>query len=181
VAATVVIEATATLVTDAEEQPAEVAGSIESPPAIDEAAVHGASLTNSRGETQEAVRGSYCWEFPEEGGVTRSVCADAVGLLVPDTALVLQPDELVTFTLRAENPQQISMRVLQWQPSSQRFPVPEGTVAVDFEAPLLASGTLDPLPFPTWQAPPEPGEYVLDMNAVFKRGSITYGWHIVVQ
>ncbi|MGH2543424.1 MAG: hypothetical protein ACRDIB_11525, partial [Ardenticatenaceae bacterium] len=164
-----------------EQQPAEVAAGVENPPEIDEAQVPGALLTNSRSETQEGMKGAYCWEFPVAEGLSRGVCGDPFAVLVPEAALVVEPNEPVTFTLEAENPQQISMRVLAWQLGGEIPRLPAGTVVVDVGAPLLASGELDPVQAPMWRAPPEPGEYVLDMNAVFEDGSVAYGWHIVVQ
>lgn len=129
-----------------------------------------ALLRTSSGAVQVGATGSYCWG---------TVCADAIGPVAPGEALTVAPDEELTFELMAGEPGQLSLRVLQWQPSE--FEGRPGTVILDPQAPLVASGDLEPTATTTWNAPTEPGEYALLLFSTYVQGGdISYGWHIVV-
>ncbi|MBA3533506.1 MAG: hypothetical protein H0T73_16430 [Ardenticatenales bacterium] len=156
--------------------PAEViAGGEEEPDAPSSGAVPGATLSSQSGQSQRAATGSSCW-----GGPEAPVCADTFALLVPTEPLLLSPGEPLTFTLEAGAPSFVTMRVLAWQPTGDA--AAEGMTAIDVAASLLSEGDLEPAALISWEAPPEPGEYVLDLNSVYDNGnSIAYAWHLVVR
>jgi hypothetical protein len=148
----VAVSATATLLPVTEpvptptleaQQPAEVeANTGEELPSTSERQVPNAHLEDSGGERQQAITGSYCWDFAAEGVVA-------------------------------------TMRVVEWQVDPETE-APGGQVALSYDAPLMAQGDLEPAPTISWEAPPIPGEYLLDVHAVFPAGSISYGWHLLV-
>lgn len=147
--------------------PTAVAG--EPPPAVPPA-----TLTNGAGESQQAVVGSYCW--PIEGSVA---CLDSLAVQAPSMPLTVAPVAPLTFALPNEPLTMVTMRVLGWKTIEGEAPNETTLVAPD--APLLASGDLEPAATIAWEAPPEPGEYFLDMMTVYQNGgTIAYGWHILV-
>ncbi len=139
--------------------------------AVDEEGVPVATLSTPSGALQVGVAGTRCW-----GGM----CADMVGVLVPPDALPVAPDEALTITLTAGDASSAHLRVLEWQASVNEGPT--GTLVADPSAPAVASGELGSGRTLTWNAPLEPGEYILSLFSVYEQGGdISYGWHIRVE
>lgn len=135
-----------------------------------------ATLTDAAGQSQQAVVGSYCWPF--EGGAI--ACSNPLVVQAPTVPLTVASGAPLTFALPSEPLTMVTMRVLAWKPVEGASSGDTTLVAPD--APLLASGDLEPSATITWEAPPEPGEYFLDMATVYQNGgTIAYGWHLLVQ
>lgn len=74
----------------------------------------------------------------------------------------------------------VTMRVLEWQKIEAA--VAEGETAIALDAPVVASGDLEPQSTIEWEAPPMAGEYMLDLMSVYENeGHVAYGWHILVE
>ncbi len=160
-------------------QPTVAEGSGEPTPPLLNDQVPTALLVDSEGASQSGAAGAYCWDFPQSERGGRTVCVDNGALLAPAEPLTVSGREPLSFQLDAGVPQLITLRVLEWQPSEEASGVP-GTVALSPSSTVLANGDLEPGATAAWEAP-EPGEYFLDVSAVFANGSISYGWHIVVE
>ncbi|MGB0384493.1 MAG: hypothetical protein ACPGWR_06675 [Ardenticatenaceae bacterium] len=151
-----------------DKQEAEEVEALEKPPA--------ATLTNGRAETQAAL-GSYCWHFDAD---TTIDCANVFTIFGPTEALHVSPSEKLMITLPDQPLMFVTMRVLEWQAIDSQSS--DGQTAIDLDAPLVGSGDLEPLSSIEWEAPPMPGEYMLDLMSVYENnGHIGYGWHIVVE
>jgi len=138
--------------------------------------VPAAQLAGGQGQTQQAVTGTACWG--ELGNVPS--CTDPLALLAPTEPLVVAPREALRFALPDAPLAFVTLRVLAWQPAEGAAPPGQTLLAPD--APLAASGDLEPTPSIPWEAPTPSGDYLLDLTAVYRDGrSVSYGWHLRVQ
>lgn len=137
-------------------------------------AVPEATLTDSEGAMQIGVPGTRCW---------RGGCMDAAGIMAPPEALRVAPGETLIFSFGAGDPSSVSLQVREWVPNEA--PGPDGTAMIGWDAPIAASGDLDPAAATEWEVPLEPGEYALNAMSFYQIGNvggdIAYGWHIIVE
>lgn len=132
----------------------------------------------SNGTTQtEAALGSYCWHFEETSTME---CDNVFNLAAPTEPLVVLANQQLTIHLPDKPLMLVTMRVLQWEKIEAE--VQTGYTAMALDAPVLASGDLEPQSTIEWQAPPMPGEFMLDLMSVYENeGHVGYGWHILVE
>lgn len=135
-----------------------------------------AILSNGTAQS-EAALGSYCWHFDLTSTIE---CDNVFDISAPTVPLVTSPGQKLTIHLPNKPMMLVTMRVLQWQTSDAQ--VKEGYTAIALDAPVLASGDLEPQATIEWEAPPMTGEYMLDLMSVYENeGHIGYGWHILVE
>lgn len=145
-------------------------GPVQETLGLDEDGVPVALLATSDGESQQALAGTRCWD---------GLCVDMIGLIAPQEALHVSPDEELTLQLGAGEPSTVNLRVLEWQTSE--FDGPPEAVLIAFDAPVVQSGPLQKSQSQTWYAPGEPGEYMISLFTSYPQGGdISYGWHLVV-
>lgn len=135
-----------------------------------------AILSNGTAQT-EAALGSYCWHFDETSTID---CDNVFNISAPTEPLVVLRNQKLTIHLPDRPIMLVTMRVLQWEKIEADVGV--GYTAMALDAPVLASGDLEPQATIEWQAPPMEGEYMLDLMSVYENeGHVGYGWHILVE
>lgn len=135
-----------------------------------------AILSNGTAQS-EAALGSYCWHFDQ---IEVIECANVFNISAPTVPLMTSPSQKLTIHLPDKPVMLVTMRVLEWQTSDSEEK--EGYTTIALDAPVLASGDLEPQSTIEWEAPPMTGEYMLDLMSVYKNeGHIGYGWHILVE
>jgi len=135
-----------------------------------------AMLTNGTAQTKAAL-GSYCWHFDETSPIE---CDNLFNISAPTQPLVVLRSQKLTIHLPDKPLMLVTMRVLEWEKIETA--VAEGYTAIALDAPVLASGDLEPQSTIEWEAPPMAGEYMLDLMSVYENeGHVGYGWHILVE
>ncbi len=127
------------------------------------APVPGAFAT-AGGRTVRGGDGSRCWG---------TLCVDMVGPITNVHPLVMKPREAVALDFEGGTPTTVS---LTWRPVTGPLPSPgpQGRVWMAGLSPSPAGATRE--------APSAPGDYVLDVFAVWQgRGDISFGFYIRVQ
>ena len=148
----------------------------ESKPAQEQDNPPFATLTNGTAETQAAL-GSYCWRFNEDKPIE---CSNVFTIFASSVPLHVSRGEKLTISLPDKPLMFVTMRVLEWE--TINADTPTGYTAIAQDAPMVASGDLEPVSTIEWEAPPIVGEYMLDLMSVYENeGNIGYGWHILVE
>lgn len=133
-----------------------------------------ATLSRADGEGQRAFIGTHCWNL----GAGAIECFEASGPFAPLEPLRVAPGDALTFAL-PDALSSVSLRVAPWVPETGD--APEGLIPVASADEITATPLEPAMPLP-WQAPTEPGEYLVDLFTLYDTGGdIQYRWHLLVE